>query len=90
MNHPIWRELILRLSDNASEDGIEAIEAHYPQVKIIENSENSGFKANNMGIRSSVADFILLLNSDTIVEGNTISDALQLQRNHRHVGALGL
>lgn len=77
--------------DNASEDGsIEAIEAHYPQVKIIENSENLGFsKANNMGIRSSVADFILLLNSDTIVEGNTISDALQFMRNHRHVGALG-
>lgn len=77
--------------DNASEDGsIEAIEAHYPQVKIIENSENLGFsKANNMGIRSSVADFILLLNSDTIVEGNTISGALQFMRNHRHVGALG-
>ncbi len=77
--------------DNASEDGsIEAIEGHYPQVKIIKNSENLGFsKANNMGIRSSVADFILLLNSDTIVEGNTISDALQFMRNHRHVGALG-
>ncbi|SDX52511.1 glycosyltransferase family 2 protein [Eubacterium barkeri] len=77
--------------DNASEDGsIEEIEGHYPQVKIIKNSENLGFsKANNMGIRGSVADFILLLNSDTIVEGNTIGDVLAFMRNHRHVGALG-
>lgn len=77
--------------DNASEDGsIEAIEGHYPQVKIIKNTENLGFsKANNMGIRGSVADFILLLNSDTIVEGNTIGDALAFMKNHRHVGALG-
>ncbi|MGL6293507.1 glycosyltransferase, partial [Eubacterium aggregans] len=34
--------------DNASEDGsIEAIDGHYPQVKIIKNSENLGFSKAN-------------------------------------------
>lgn len=77
--------------DNASGDGsIEAIEHRHPWVRFIKNSENLGFsKANNMGIRTSHADYILLLNSDTIVEQNTIGDALTFMKNHRHVGALG-
>ena len=55
--------------DNASCDGsIEAVERKFPQVSIIKNKENLGFsKANNIGIHKAKGDYILLLNSDTIV-----------------------
>ncbi|MBC3796744.1 glycosyltransferase family 2 protein [Acetobacterium tundrae] len=77
--------------DNASDDGsIEAIEKLFPQVKTIKNHENLGFsKANNMGIKIADGDYILLLNSDTIVEFNTLKGALQFIKDHKHIGALG-
>jgi len=77
--------------DNASDDGsIEAIEKAYPQARIIKNTENLGFsKANNIGIRTSEANYILLLNSDTIVEPTTIKDSVTFLERHPNAGALG-
>lgn len=77
--------------DNASDDGsIEAIEKQFPQVKVIKNHDNLGFsKANNMGIKESQGDYILLLNSDTIVEANTLKGAVSFIKDHKHIGALG-
>lgn len=54
--------------DNASgDDSQQQIVAAYPQVKWLQMGYNSGFaRANNAGIRHSVGDTILLLNSDTV------------------------
>lgn len=77
--------------DNASEDGsIEAIEKLFPQVRIIKNHENLGFsKANNVGMKAAAGDYILLLNSDTIVEFNTLKGAIEFIKDHKYIGALG-
>ncbi len=79
------------LVDNASEDGsVEAIKMRFPEVKIIENQENLGFsKANNIGMEVSKGEFLLLLNSDTIVELNTLKGAMTFIGDHKHIGALG-
>src|SRR5688572_14951142 len=61
------------LVDNASRDGtVAAVRERYDdRITIIENTANVGFAAgNNVGIRRALedgADFILLLNNDTIV-----------------------
>jgi len=61
------------LVDNASTDGSsDAVRQHYgSRVTLIENAQNLGFAAgNNVGIRRALddgADFILLLNNDTVV-----------------------
>ncbi len=57
------------LIDNASNDGsLPMLQNEFPQIKFIRNRKNIGFaKANNQGIKVSHGDFILLLNSDTIV-----------------------
>lgn len=77
--------------DNASEDGsIEAIQRQFPQVMTIINKENHGFsKANNLGMRIATGEYILLLNSDTIVELNTLKGAHDFIKDHKHIGALG-
>ena len=77
--------------DNASEDGsIQAIEARFPDAKIIQNSDNLGFaKANNIGINFSVGRYVLLLNSDTVVEADTLRRSLDYIEDHPEVGALG-
>lgn len=77
--------------DNASGDGsIEAIADAYPECRVIINPDNFGFaKANNIGISQSDADYILLLNSDTIVEPNAVKYSLNLMKKHPDIGATG-
>lgn len=56
--------------DNASTDGsLEIIKEKFPQVKIIENTINTGFcKAVNQGILASTTPYVILLNNDTVVD----------------------
>ena len=63
--------------DNASADGsVEAVRAGWPGVQVIARCVNDGFAtANNVGIRATTGELILLLNSDTIVPAGAI-DAL--------------
>lgn len=60
--------------DNASRDGsAEAVRAHWPLVRVIALDTNMGFSAgNNVGIRATSSDLVLLLNSDTIVPDGAI------------------
>lgn len=61
--------------DNASTDGsVEMVKKDFPQVTLIENSQNRGFAAaNNQGIAISKGRYVLLLNSDTVVLDNAIA-----------------
>ena len=74
--------------DNGSKDGsVEMVEKDFPQVKLIENKENLGFaKANNQAIKKAQGRYILLLNSDTIVLGNTLSKMINWMDSHPEVG----
>lgn len=60
--------------DNASVDGtIEMLEEKYPEVKLIRNKENRLFAiANNQGAHIASGEYLLLLNSDTLVYDNNI------------------
>ncbi|MEW6188858.1 MAG: glycosyltransferase family 2 protein, partial [Actinomycetota bacterium] len=77
--------------DNASTDGSpEMVEKELPQVKLIKNKENLGFsKANNLGIKSSGGDYILLLNSDTQVLRDSLPKMVEYMDTHPKVGILG-
>lgn len=62
----LFRVLVV---DNGSGDGsVEMIRQNYPQVKLIELSENTGFcHAVNVGIENSRSRYVVLLNNDTVV-----------------------
>ena len=55
--------------DNHSTDGsVEMMKTEFPQVKLILNQENRLFaKANNQGAAIAQGEYLLLLNSDTLV-----------------------
>ncbi len=63
--------------DNASADGTAAIvRAEHPQVRVIDAGGNLGFaRANNLGIRATGSELVLLLNPDTVPEPGAL-DAL--------------
>lgn len=60
--------------DNASSDAsCEAIAQEFPQVKLIKSVVNLGFgRANNLGISNSEAEYVFLLNPDTVLINNAI------------------
>jgi GT2 family glycosyltransferase len=61
--------------DNGSSDGTpQMVRAIWPQLRLIEPGENIGFaRANNVGIRATASDLVLLLNPDTIVGQDTLA-----------------
>jgi GT2 family glycosyltransferase len=63
--------------DNAStDDSVKAVRSQWPDVTLLALESNKGFAgANNVAIRQSTADLVLLLNSDTVVPPGAI-DAL--------------
>ncbi|SET21539.1 hypothetical protein SAMN05660297_01698 [Natronincola peptidivorans] len=77
--------------DNASiDDSVDMIKTEFPQVKLVENSENLGFsKANNLAIKASTGRLILLLNSDTLVLEDCLEKCVVYMENHETIGALG-
>ncbi len=79
------------VSDNGSTDGsVEFIRASYPSVKLIENGRNLRFaKANNVGIRASRGEYILILNPDTIIHEGTLDKIVAFADQHSEAGAFG-
>ncbi|WP_199624230.1 glycosyltransferase family 2 protein [Paenibacillus alkalitolerans] len=79
------------LVDNGSSDGsVNAVRSQFPSVNIIVNTENVGFsKANNQGIQRATGRYVLLLNSDTVVEPSTLSAMIDFMDRNPDVGTSG-
>jgi GT2 family glycosyltransferase len=84
-----WAEVIVL--DNASTDGsAEMVARDFPWVRLIASPTNTGYsRGNNIAIRHAAGDFILLLNSDTVIHPGTIERMLETARANPKVGAVG-
>lgn len=60
--------------DNQSNDGsVPCIAAQFPQITIIESTENLGFgRANNLGANHAKGEYLFFLNSDTLLLNNAV------------------
>jgi len=72
--HPPDRAWDLVVVDNQSTDGTpEAVAERWPDTRLVRLAENMGFAAaNNVGIRATQGELVLLLNSDTLVESGQL------------------
>jgi len=79
------------VSDNGSTDGsVEFIHKNYPSVRVLENGANLGFaKGNNVGIRESRGEYVLILNPDTIMHDGTLDKLVSFADRHPEAGAFG-
>jgi N-acetylglucosaminyl-diphospho-decaprenol L-rhamnosyltransferase len=77
--------------DNASSDGsLGLIRKRYPDVLAIEAGANLGFaSANNIGIRATASELVLLLNSDTKVPSGAIDGLVGDLRAHPEAAVAG-
>ena len=78
--------------DNGSQDAsVVELTARFPQAHLIDNRTNLGFgTAVNQGFRRAAGRYLLTLNNDTRVLGNTIGDSVAYLDAHPGVGALGV
>lgn len=77
--------------DNGSTDGsVTSIRAAYPEVELIETGRNLGYAGgNNVGIERAVAqgaEYVLVLNNDTICAPNLIDRLLAAATCHPRAG----
>ena len=78
--------------DNASSDQtVERLSPLFPEVHFISNSENVGFaRATNQAIRLSEAEYVLLLNPDTVVYKGTLRGTIDFLDSHSEAGGAGV
>ena len=82
------------VSDNGSIDGsCDMLRAEFPQVRLIENNENLGFGAgNNRALDHATGKYIFYLNSDTVIQNNTVKiffDFWETYERKENLGAIG-
>lgn len=83
--------------DNHSADGsVDYLEQRYPQklfpmVRFVRSAHNLGFaRANNIAIRQSRGEYVLLLNPDTIVGEDALKASVDFMDVHEDAGAVGV
>ena len=78
--------------DNDSKDGsVEMVANSFPEVKIIANKKNVGFStANNQAIKQTEAEYVVLLNPDTLIQSDSFDKVIRFMDEHPDAGGLGV
>jgi GT2 family glycosyltransferase len=82
------------LIDNCSSDGsVGILHEKYPALEVIVNKENLGYaEGNNVGIRRAIeknADYVLLLNNDTVVDPELLNELISAAEQDPKIGFAG-
>ncbi len=69
---------IILVDNNSSDGSADIAQRSFPDLKVIRNSRNLGFaEGNNVGIRKSQGDLVLLANNDVVLDREAISQLVQ-------------
>jgi len=91
---PIDARLEIIVIDNVSKDAtIDILKNEYAnnsRVRLVFNSENTGFaRGNNQGAELAEGKYLLILNPDTVASGASIIEMVEYFETHPEVGVLG-
>ncbi len=77
------------VADNAStDDSIVFLKEHFPEVRIISNSDNGGYaKGYNLALQKVDAEYYVLLNSDIEVTENWVQPVIELMDSDQEIAA---
>ena len=79
------------VDNHSHDDSIEYVQHKFKTVNYVESNHNLGFaRANNIAIRQSEGEYVLLLNPDTVVAEDTIRQTILFMDEHPDAGAAGV
>jgi GT2 family glycosyltransferase len=82
---------IIVVDNDSSDESCEMIKMRFPNVKLIQNSQNLGFpKGNNIGVAQAKGDYICILNPDTVVAEDTFEKVLAFAKKQNDLGMIGV
>jgi GT2 family glycosyltransferase len=85
---PNYTELIL-VDNGSREDHESAYLLEYPELIYIRSEHNLGFAGgNNLGIKQATGDYLLLLNNDTEITANLISELTAEMEQNPEIGMI--
>lgn len=80
---------VIVVDNHSSDSSATMVRTEFPDVQLIENSRNLGFaKANNQAIRQASGKYVLLLNSDTVVQQEAIGTMAEYMDSEPDAGAV--
>ena len=78
---------VIIVDNNSTDNSVSISKKIISKLKIIKNKDNLGYaKANNQGIKASRGEYLLLLNSDTVLGPNTLNSITKFLDDHSKVG----
>ena len=82
-------EFIL-VDNNSQDNSVEIVKTKYKEVKIIKLEKNYGFaEGNNIGAQHANGKYFALLNMDTKVDKNWISELVKVAEKSKDIGIVG-
>jgi GT2 family glycosyltransferase len=82
---------IIVIDNVSADDSCKMVKDLFPEVILIENSENVGFsRANNQGVAIAKGEYVLILNPDTVVGEDCFHEILEFADTKNDLGALAV
>lgn len=84
---------VIVVDNDSTDHSVKEIKSRFTDITLIENDENKGFAGgNNVGIKYALqqnADYVWLLNNDTIVDKQALSALVAYMEEDRKIGICG-
>ncbi len=81
---------IIVVDSGSTDNTIGMLKGSYPEIHLVENTENIGFvRGNNIGLKLAQGRYILLLNPDTEIIGDTLHEMVNYLEANPAVGIVG-
>lgn len=89
-NYPKDRYEVILVDNNSPDDSVKFTKKIFPWVKIRVLDKNHGFaEGNNKGVEVAQGDYIIFLNTDTIVPKNWLPELVKVAASDKKIGICG-
>ena len=79
------------VDNNSKDDSVKVVREEFPEVILLDEKKNHGYAVgNNIGIAKASGEFILTLNSDTVVGEDVLESAIQRLESMPKYGCLSI
>ncbi|WP_109210445.1 MULTISPECIES: glycosyltransferase family 2 protein [Microbacterium] len=81
---------VVVVDNDSPDDTVEVVTSEFPSVNVVARPTNDGFAvANNVALRQSGAEYVLVLNPDTRIEPGTLDHLIGEMAADKTIGVLG-